>query len=109
VADAVDHKALAAAANARSADDVAAASANAQRAAEARERIERIEAGDEVPGGFGKPLSDAEMIAIFKAAGLTTADIRHIRLQHELVELIGKRLGEAGIQEYLRHRGLGTC
>jgi hypothetical protein len=101
VAGAADHKALAAAANARSAGDEAAASANAQRAAEARERVERIEAGHEVPGGFGKPLSDADMIAILKAAGLTAADIRHIKLQHELVELIGNRLGEAGIQKYL--------
>jgi hypothetical protein len=100
-AHAADHKALAAAANARSAGDEAAASANAQRATEARERIERIEAGDEVPGGFGKPIGDAEMMSILKAAGLTAADIRHIRLQHELIELIGSRLGEAGVQEYL--------
>jgi hypothetical protein len=38
------------------------------------------------------------LIAILKAAGLTNAEIRHIRLQYDLIEVIGARLGEPGVE-----------
>jgi hypothetical protein len=95
---AANHKAVATAANAKRFGNEAAAAASAARAAEARERIAQIEAGEDVPGGLGRPLSNAEMIAILKAAGLTNAEIRHIRLQRDLIEVIGARLGEPGVE-----------
>jgi hypothetical protein len=69
-------------ANAKRSGNEAASAASAVRAAEARERIAKIEAGGDVSGGLGRPLSNADMIAILKTAGLTNAEIRHIRLQH---------------------------
>jgi hypothetical protein len=66
---------------------------------EARERIAKIEAGEDVPGGLGRPLSNADMIAILKTAGLTNAEIRHIRLQHDFIEVIGARLGEPEVEK----------
>jgi hypothetical protein len=96
---AANHKALATAANAKRLGNEAASAASAERAVEARERIAKIEAGEDVPGGLGRPLSNADMIAILKTAGLTNAEIRLIRLQHDLIEVIGARLGEPEVEK----------
>jgi hypothetical protein len=98
---AANHKAVATAVNAKRSGNEAAAAASTVRAAEARERMAKIEAGEEVAGGLGQPLSNAAMIAILKAAGLTNAEIRHMRLQYDLIEVIGTRLGEPGVEKVL--------
>jgi hypothetical protein len=98
---AANHKAVATAANAKRSGNEAASVASAVRAAEARERIAKIEAGEDVPGGLGRPLTNAEMIAILKAAGLTNVEIRHTRLLYNLIDVIGARLGEPGVEEML--------
>jgi hypothetical protein len=51
--------------------------------------------------GLGRPLSNADMTAILKAAGLTDADIRNMRFQHDLIAAIGARFGEASVQKVL--------
>jgi hypothetical protein len=84
-----DHKALAASIERKIAADQAAATAHAERAAEARDRAERIEPGDEVIGGLGKPLDYNDKVKIIKQAGLTDADIRHI----ECVGYLSRALG----------------
>jgi hypothetical protein len=53
----------------------AAAEAGAQ-AGKARERIERLERGDDVPGGFSKPLDFKAVVKMLKEAGYTTRDIK---------------------------------
>jgi hypothetical protein len=100
-AAAAEHKVVATTANAEIDKNGAAAAMGAGRAAEARERIAKIEAGEDVPGGLGRPLSNAEMIAILKAAGLTDADIRNIRFQHDLITAIGASFGEATVDKVL--------
>jgi hypothetical protein len=96
---AANHKAVATAANAKRFGNEAASAASAVRAVEARERIAKIEAGEDVRGGLGRPLSNADMIAILKAAGLTNAEIRYIGLQRDLIEVIGARLGEPEVEK----------
>jgi hypothetical protein len=56
---AANHKAVATAANAKRSGNEAASAASAVRAAEARERIAKIEAGEDVPGGLGRRLTNA--------------------------------------------------
>jgi hypothetical protein len=69
----------------------------------AKERVERIERGETVEGGLGKPLTRKEAEAIMMQAGMTRADIRRsVRMaqlpkDHEtiLAEVIRrKRLAE---------------
>jgi hypothetical protein len=66
------------------------------RAAEARERIERIRKGEDVP--VSKPLTRENAERILREAGFTTADIRHM----DLVAAFADEVGEDGFEEYLR-------
>jgi hypothetical protein len=75
-ATASDHKGLIARAERVAADSEAAAaeaSANAQRA---KYRVERIERGEDVPGGLSKPLTYEDVVAALREAGWTDADLR---------------------------------
>jgi hypothetical protein len=56
-------------------------------AAAVRERIARIEAGEEQGGSFD-PVTDAEVRDILIAAGMTDSDIRHIRDEHEVYRVL---------------------
>jgi hypothetical protein len=100
-AAAAKHKVVVTTANAEIVGNEAAAAMGAERAAEARERIAKIEAGEDVPGGLGRPPSIADMTSILKAAGLTDADIRNIRFEQDLIAAIGARSGETTIEKVL--------
>jgi hypothetical protein len=60
----------------------ASAAKAAERLARAKERIARLEQGEDVPGGLGKP-SDFE--AILRDNGFTDRDIQHCMDMHELI------------------------
>ncbi len=51
-----------------------------------QERIERIERGEEVSGGLGRPMTYEEMEARLLALGLTKQDIRDCEETHEISE-----------------------
>ena len=67
----------------------AAAAANhakaTEHAAAAKDRIARIERGEDVAGGLGKPVSLADLLK----AGFTKAEIAHCRQVHEVSEAFG--------------------
>jgi hypothetical protein len=91
-----DHKDLLAATE-RSIAAISAHMAQAAvRAAEAKERIERIRKGEDVP--IGKPLKREDVERILREAGHTTADIRHM----DLVAAFAEEVGEDGFEEYLQ-------
>jgi hypothetical protein len=100
-AAAAQNKALAAAIITMGADSETAAAKGAEHAEQARERIAKIEAGEDVPGGLHKPPTYRQAIAILKAAGLTNAEIAHIRVQYDLIQVISARLGEAAVEKCL--------
>jgi hypothetical protein len=50
----------------------------ASKADVARERIAKIERGEDVQGGLGKPMTREDLEQIMRAEGMTTADIRHV-------------------------------
>jgi hypothetical protein len=72
-----DHKGLAVNVE----DRIAQGHAEMAKAAQARDiakaRRERLERGEDVPGGLGKPLTPKDAKRIFREAGLTASDIRH--------------------------------
>jgi hypothetical protein len=43
----------------------------------AKEQRERLQRGEDVPGGLGEPFTREDAIRIFREAGLTTSDIQH--------------------------------
>jgi hypothetical protein len=49
----------------------------ATKAAVARERIERIDRGEDVQGGLGRPLTTDDLERMLVKCGLTKSDIRH--------------------------------
>jgi hypothetical protein len=92
---------IAQAEQARAASETAAAATAAQ-SADAQERVARLERGEDVPGGLGKPMSAKDIVA---ALGWTASDVRNAVNLHEICELGG----EAGFEEVLaeihkRHR-----
>ena len=49
------------------------------RANDARDRLARIDKGEEVSGGLGKPMTYEDMIAVLKQAGMTDRDLQRCR------------------------------
>ena len=82
-ADAEDSKRLIASAVQTVADKGNAASAAAELASEAKDRVARIEKGEIVSGGLGKP-KDIQDVLI--EAGFTKADLRRMRRSAEFTE-----------------------
>jgi hypothetical protein len=81
-----DHERLSAKAKA-AAERAKAAAAEAQAlAAEAAERVQRLERGDDVPGGLGKPV---DVVNILREAGWT-AHINDAKLLAEVGKVLGK-------------------
>jgi hypothetical protein len=70
-----DHKALIATAERTAARNEAKRANAAEHAAKARERIARIERGENVEGGLGKPMTPEDWVRILRAAGMTASDI----------------------------------
>jgi hypothetical protein len=96
-ADAEGHRAIASKAARLAADHEARADEAKQKAAAASDRLAKLERGQEVSGGLGKP---ATFDAIAKAAGLTAADLRLMgRLgeipEHEFETILLPRLRQA--------------
>jgi hypothetical protein len=87
-----DHKGLAAKAERTAANGQAAAEAAAANAAGAKDRVDRIKGGENVPGGLGKPMTRGDWI---KQLGLTRRDLR--RMEHLMA--VGK-LGDDAWEEY---------
>jgi hypothetical protein len=71
------HKQLVASSERVIAEGQSAAADAENKAAIARERLERIRRGEEVEGGLRKPLTWEDCERICREAGLTTSDIRH--------------------------------
>jgi hypothetical protein len=87
-----DHKGLAAKAERTAANGQAAAEAAAANAAGAKDRVDRIKGGENVPGGLGKPMTGGDWI---KQLGLTRRDLR--RMEHLMAV---DKLGDDAWEEY---------
>jgi len=83
-----DHKALFGVADAKIAASEAERAKAAERHAYAKERLGRIERGEIVEGGIGKPMSLDDFEAILLKAGWTKQDIREA-VQHAELSKIG--------------------
>jgi hypothetical protein len=98
---ATDHKGLAARAERTAAEGEVERAKAAEHAARAKERVERIERGENVEGGLGKQQIDVEAILI--EAGWTKADFRRARRLAEL----GDRASEELSAEVMRRHKRG--
>jgi hypothetical protein len=78
------HKGLVAAA-----EKTIARSASAEHATQAKDRIARIERGEDVQGGLHKPLTYERAQQIMRDAGLSRSDIEHCQLLYEVGEILG--------------------
>jgi len=96
-----DHKGLAARVERTAAKGEIERAKAAEHAARAKERVERIERGENVEGGLGKQQIDIE--AILKQAGWTKADFKRARLLHEL----GEGASEELLSEVMRRHKRG--
>jgi hypothetical protein len=61
----------------------------AEHAATAKNRLDRLDKGEDVPGGLHKPMTREDAIKIMKSTGLTDSDIRHCTDVHGLHEIVG--------------------
>jgi hypothetical protein len=86
-ATAADHKALIATAERAVTQGEAAAADAAAKATAARERGERIRKGENVQGGFGKPMTGEDLETMLLANGFTKRDLRRMEMLGELDKL----------------------
>jgi hypothetical protein len=84
---ALGHKAAVAASEKVIASAQSEATKAAVNAAAAKERVERLERGEDVPGGLGKPMTGKDMERIMRAWGWTTSDLQHALHLAKLGEL----------------------
>jgi hypothetical protein len=82
--------------------DAAEAQANAaaEKAAVAKDRIERLAKGEDVKGGLGKPMTRK---ALLKAAGVSESFMRHCERVSSLGDVLFEEFVQAGIEGM--HRG----
>ena len=86
------HKALTVTAERKIADSEAERAKVAEKAAQARDRVARIERGEDVQGGgFGQPVTYDDVKRMLRGAGWTTSDIRHADLSNVVAEAIGEK------------------
>jgi hypothetical protein len=79
------HKEVAAKSARLAADAEAGATAAAEKASVAKDRIERLTKGEDVSGGLGKPMTLKDYEKILRDAGWTAADIRFSKeMNHSL-------------------------
>jgi hypothetical protein len=88
------HKAMAASAEAKAMQFQTQATEATVETTRLRERIGKLQNGEAVDGGLGKPLGFAEIANILKGAGWTKADLDHCRDVNELVKLAGEGILE---------------
>ena len=98
---ATDHKGLAARAERTAAEGEVERAKAAEHAARAKERVQRIERGENVEGGLGKQQID--ICAILREAGWTKADFKRARLLNEL----GDGASEELLSEVMRRHKRG--
>jgi hypothetical protein len=85
-----DHKGLVAVAERKIASREAERATAAEHAAKARDRVARIERGEDVQGGLGEPpLTYQRMRRILRDTGMTNSDIDHAELLHEVAKAMG--------------------
>jgi hypothetical protein len=72
-----DHKGLASAAERKAVDGQAEMAKAAIQRDTAKDRRERLERGEDVPGGLGKRFTRKDAERILREAGMSTSDIRH--------------------------------
>lgn len=94
-----EHKGLAATVERKIANGEAAATAAAEKAAAAKDRVERIRRGEDVVGGLGKPLTAENFERIFREAGFTAGDIRF----SEFVAAVSEDVFDEALKEGARH------
>jgi hypothetical protein len=82
------HKALTAAAERKIADSEAQRAKVSEKAAQARNRVARIERGEDVQGGLGQPVT-YDVKRMLRDASWTTSDMRHAELLNVVAEAIG--------------------
>ena len=82
------HKALTAAAERKIADSEAQRAKVSEKAAQARNRVARIERGEDAQGGLGQPVT-YDVKRMLRDAGWTTSDMRHAELLNVVAEAIG--------------------
>jgi hypothetical protein len=80
------HEGLSASAAAMAAKGREAAAATGAMAAEASERVGRLERGDDVPGGLGKPI---DFESAMREAGFTKGELRHMAHVTEAADAFG--------------------
>jgi len=83
-----DHKGLAAFVERKVVEGQAEMAKAATHRDTAKERRERLERGEDVPGGLGKPFSREDAERIIRDAGWTTSDIQHCIDLHTLASRI---------------------
>ena len=88
-ATAEGQRGLAAAAGGAAAGCEAEAAKADANAAVAKERVERLKKGEDVPGGLGRPFTREDCERILRDAGFTTSDFRNLEIVHEVSELGG--------------------
>jgi hypothetical protein len=86
------HKGLAITAERKIAEGQAEAVKAASHRDAAKERRERLQRGEDVPGGLGKPLTREDAERILREAGLTASDIRDCVRTHEVSEAFGCKI-----------------
>lgn len=59
----------------------------AEHGASAKDRLDRLDKGEDLPGGLGKPMTREDAIKIMKSGGLSDSDIRHCVNVHGLHEI----------------------
>jgi hypothetical protein len=97
-----DHKALAATVETAIAEGQSAAADAADKVTVAKDRVERLRRGEDVPGGLSKPITPEDYERILRDAGMTTSDIRHCDDLHALHEIVHKIGGETAWNEVKR-------
>jgi hypothetical protein len=83
------HKGLATTAERKVAEGEAEMAKAASHRDAAKERRERLQRGEDVPGGLGKPLTREDLERIMREAGMTASDIRHSVQVHDVSKAIG--------------------
>ena len=84
-----DHKGLAATAERKVAEGEAEMAKAASHRDAAKDRRERLQRGEDVPGGLGKPLTREDAERFMREAGMTMSDIQHCGQVHDVSEAIG--------------------
>jgi hypothetical protein len=88
---AADHRELAAKVQRTAADSEAAAANAAANVERAKERLAKIEKGEEVEGGLGKPMTYEDAVRVMLKAGFTKRGIRHVEHMTALFDELERR------------------